>query len=862
MRKTRLLKGILLALACTVSMAVMAQTETAKHVNVPAGDLATGIETLRQQTGGEILFRADQLRGVRTRGVQGNLAPAEALDRLLDGTGFSTERDSSGAVFIVPSPVQPRRSAERNSQAVPETVAGDEEVVSLSSITVTGTRIRGGTTPSPVTIISAENIQEEGFVDLGEVIRSIPQNFSGGQNPGVLSGTGNIANQNITGGAGLNLRGLGPDASLTLLNGRRLSYGGFVQGVDISAIPVEAVERIEIVADGASAIYGSDAVGGVGNVILRRDFDGVQLGVRHGSAADGGLSTREYVATAGTTWSSGGLIAAWRKTSGDPIYSDQRDYTQDVYDPRTLYQGSDLRSALLSAHQSWGDFVALRLDAFRTEREAYTSQAEPTIYYENTREAKTSLISPGIELSLPNDWTLTLGGTLGKDETVSSQPIVTRATGEVISIPRASYHNESRTYEVGAEGPLFTLPGGDARLAVGAGYRNNDFLQRNLTSVNPGSDGDESSRFAYAELNLPLIGADQSIAGVRRLALTGAVRGEDYDSFGGVTTPKLGLIYGPSTDFTLKASWGKSFKAPTLLQQYQPRFAYLYPTTMFGSTDYAIDATALYLIGGNPDLNPERSRTSSVSLAFHPEALPGLEAELTWFDIDYTDRVVQPINPFQALINPIYAEFIDFHPTAAEQADAIAPYIHSNFSVATYDASKVVAVVPNQYINTSRQRVKGLDLSGSYRFDIGAGRLMVRGSAGWLDSTQQITSAQSAYDLAGTLFHPAKISSRIGVVWNQGGFTASAFGNYVGGVTDTTTDEKGSSFTTFDTTLRYDTGGRNDGLSGFAFELSAQNMFNRAPPLYAAASLANVPYDSTNYSAIGRFLSLSVSKRW
>src|SRR3546814_2275030 len=113
-----------------------------------------------------------------------------------------------------------------------------------------------------------------------------------------------LANQNLTGGSALNLRGLGPDASLTLLNGRRMAYGGIAQAIDISAIPVEAVDRIDIVADGASAIYGSDAVGGVANVVLKRDFDGFALGARYGTATDGGLATREYPATAGHVWSS------------------------------------------------------------------------------------------------------------------------------------------------------------------------------------------------------------------------------------------------------------------------------------------------------------------------------------------------------------------------------------------------------------------------------------------------------------------------------------------------------------------------------------------------------------------------------
>src|SRR3546814_12538175 len=96
---------------------------------------------------------------------------------------------------------------------------------------------------------------------------------------------------NTSGGSSANLRGIGQDATLTLLNGRRMSYGSNDQAVDLSAIPVEAVDRIEIVTDGASAIYGSAAVGGVINVMLKRDSDGVALGTRYGQPTDSGLAT-------------------------------------------------------------------------------------------------------------------------------------------------------------------------------------------------------------------------------------------------------------------------------------------------------------------------------------------------------------------------------------------------------------------------------------------------------------------------------------------------------------------------------------------------------------------------------------------
>ncbi|WP_158755060.1 TonB-dependent receptor [Dyella sp. S184] len=767
-----------------------------------------------------------------------------------------TTSQSRASVTKAPAKTQPKKSTDKSAAPA---------ATNLQTVTVTGTRIRGGDTPSPVITIGNEQIQQEGFADLGDVIRSVPQNFSGGQNPGVVGGAegGGIANQNISGGSSLDLRGLGPDATLTLLNGRRLAYSGFVQAVDIGAIPVEAVDRIEIIPDGASAIYGSDAVGGVGNVILRRDYDGVTVGTRYGGATDGGLTTREYTATAGTSWSSGGLIATWEKASSDPIYADQRDYTDYLSNPTTLYPQSDLRSGLFSIHQSLGSLVELQVDAFRTEREQLTYYtAIPTQFYPATAETTTSFVSPSVEISLPNDWTMSVGGTWGRDDVISGLSIGTRATGLLTPIARNLYRNGSRTYELGAEGPLFALPGGDARLAVGAGYRTNNFLQSSLVSGTVGADGDDSSHFAYAEINLPLIGSDQGIPGVQRLELTAAVRGEDYASFGSVTTPKLGLIYGPSTDFTLKASWGKSFKAPTLLQRYQAQSAYLYPAAAVGGSGYASDATVLIPYGGNPDLEPERARTWSASMAFHPEALPALETELSWFDIDFTGRIAQPlVYQAQALSNPLYAQFIDYSPTASEQASILANSQFSNFTGAPYDPGKVVAIAFNRYMNTVAQHVKGLDLSESYGVDLGSGRLAIRGSLSWLDSSQQTTAADSFHDLSGTLFYPAKIKGRIGAVWSQGGFSASTFANYVSGVTNTVDGSKSSSFTTIDATLRYAIGERHDFFSDMDFVLSATNLLDRSPPLYAPSS-NNPPYDSTNYSPIGRFLSVSVSKHW
>lgn len=803
------------------------------------------------------------------------LGPRGSADRGWGGRRVLTRSALAAALAVLlpfygASAQEAQADATRDPDAASEDRTAEGKATQLDTIVVTGTRIKGGTTPSPVITIGSERIQEEGFTDLGEVIRSIPQNFSGGQNPGVAAGAtagaGGIANQNITGGSSLNLRGLGPDATLTLLNGRRLSYGGFAQAVDISAIPVEAVDRIEIVPDGASAIYGSDAVGGVGNVILKRDYSGVAVGTLYGQAAHGGLTTHEYNATAGTTWSSGGLMATYKYATVAPIYASQRPYTADMDPPTTIYPGSDLRSGLFSGHQSLGEILELSVDALRTERQqdSYIYYSGVSSYYSRlTPETTTTLVAPTLEAAFGNDWALSVGAAWGRDKRMQRERMTTTGTGVTTQSPYDDcYCNESRSYEVGAEGPLFALAGGDARLAVGAGYRRNEFVQRSTVSDAISIQGEEGSRFAYAELNVPLIAPASEGGGARRLTFTAAVRGEDYDSFGSVVTPKVGLVYAPTGDYTLKASWGRSFKAPTLLQRYQSQNAILYPAMVFGGTDP--DATVLSTFGGNAHLDAERARTWTTSLAIHPQALDAFEAELTWFDIDYTQRVVQPIGNYgQALTNPAYAPYVDWSPTADGQADLLAAAsAFYNYTAGAYDPESVVALLYANYVNASEQRIRGVDVSGAYRFTVGPGHLVVRGSGSWLDSTQKNGPSEPAYDLAGTLNSPAKFKARAGLVWSQGGLTASAFANHIGGVSSTVGEKKAASFTTVDATVRYGLDRRGDPWSGWDFALSAQNLLNRAPPLYQPLDPTWVPYDSTNYSAVGRFLSVSVTRRF
>ena len=858
--------GLLLA-----SHAWAQTTSEARDYAQPAMSLVQAVNAISQQSGIQVIYDAALLKGKQAAALAGHLTVKQALDQALAGTGLIYQFVNGDTAVIrkaatpAAKPASAKQPAYRGN-AVAGSSGTDATTTTLGAVSVTGTRIRGGISASPTISIDQTDFQQQGFTDLGEVIRDIPQNYRGGQNPGVSPspGGGDITNQDITGGSALDLRGLGPDATLTLLNGRRLSYDGFLQAVDIGAIPIAAVDKLDVVPDGASAIYGSDAVAGVANVILKRDFEGVTLGTRYGSTADGGLITHEYDATAGTTWNGGGLIATFEKENQSPVYSDQRAYTQQMVDPTTIYPGSTLKSGLLSLHQSLGDVAEFTLDALSTTRTETNDDGYPGYYYLSNSKTSTLLIAPGLKFYLPGDWTLSTDVTRGRDSSNFADYYVTPGASQLQSV--GCYCNQSWSGEIGGEGPLFQVDGNEARLAVGMGARGNEYRTHSNASDN-GEGGSDQERFAYAELAIPFVSSDNAQPGLRRLELSLAARAEEYNSFGRVATPKVGIIYDPIADISLKASWGRSFKAPTLEQRYAGRISYLWDADQMGGSGYPPGSTLLMSYGGNPALKPERANTETASIDVHPESMPGLDVELSYFNIDYTERVAQPIVYLSnTLSDPAYAQFVAYHPTLQQQQELLKDYgdVFYNYSSGAYDPSKVIAIASDQYINVYRQRASGVDLNGSYRIKFASSQLTLSSAASWLKSSQTDAMNVPTFDLSGTIFHPAKLNGRFGAVWLRGGFSASGFVNYTQGVTSTLMPvlEKTSSFTTFDTTLVYQIRARHAALDGLMLSLGVQNLFNRRPPLYTPPAIDYAPFDSTNYSAIGRYVNLSLSKHW
>jgi iron complex outermembrane recepter protein len=198
------------------------------------------------------------------------------------------------------------------SASLAQDAAPPEGVADLDEVVVTGSRIRGAVpVGSVVTTVSREDIDLAAPVSTAALVQRLPQVFNLGvseNSRGQSGGSGNI-----TYGSAINLRGLGPFSTLTLLEGRRaVPQGTTGFGIDPSIIPTVALGRVEVVADGASALYGSDAVAGVVNLLLRRDFEGVEASVRGGIGDE--YKERQGALIGGFGWEGGNMMAAYEYT--------------------------------------------------------------------------------------------------------------------------------------------------------------------------------------------------------------------------------------------------------------------------------------------------------------------------------------------------------------------------------------------------------------------------------------------------------------------------------------------------------------------------------------------------------------------
>ena len=195
----------------------------------------------------------------------------------------------------------------------------------LDRISVTGSRIRGASveTQQPILTMTRESLEKQGFSSVADVLN----NLTSAGSPAISRSESLASGENV-GGYYVDIRNLGAQRTLVLMNGKRL--GATTAGYqDLSQIPMSAVERIEILKDGASSIYGSDAIAGVVNVITRKNFDGGEANVYVGQYGKGDGDTETYSMTLGARGERGSLTLSAEYSKQDPVWAKDRWYSRD-----------------------------------------------------------------------------------------------------------------------------------------------------------------------------------------------------------------------------------------------------------------------------------------------------------------------------------------------------------------------------------------------------------------------------------------------------------------------------------------------------------------------------------------------------
>jgi outer membrane receptor protein involved in Fe transport len=730
----------------------------------------------------------------------------------------------------------------------------------VGEVVVTGTYLKDKPI-APMATVTREQVEQAGFVDVGQVLRSLPQNSAGGFNPeaqkALPSGLGQIG-FNRTQISAANLRGLGNGATLTLLNGRRLPPAGEGIAADLNMIPLAAFERVDVLADGASAIYGSDAVAGVVNIITRHHYDGGEVRARYGGA-QGGLGTGVGSVLLGGEAGPASGVVAMEYFRQDELGVDKRDRAEFLPRPRQIVERGTRASVYAGGDYDLSPDVRLNIDGLYTRKTGYSVSRSGSSLNIMPRTTSQYFVSPGMTFDLPRRWSLEVFGSASQN--ITNTPITTLSATSRAFTP-LDQRSQVNALEARASGDAGRLPAGPIALAVGAAYRE----ERIASHSTPTFGGQRHVTSAYAEAGLPIFTwGDESFA-----KLNLAVRHDDYSDFGAVTVPKVAALWSISSELELTATYSKSFRAPSLYEQ-----ASNYTGAYVDVVDTGGAVTrGLYLQGNGKPLSPERAKTYEASIRYRPAWAPRLDVTLDWYKIDYTDRITVPDPAFAYAFDVRNApsQLLVRNPDATTINAFVsgAQFTYSAFGAPT-DPAALRLIIDTRGTNFAAVKYEGFDLSATYSQDLGPGALTLTSVAAYISKYDEQGVAGAPFvTRVNTIFYPADFKARTGALYSVRSLEASAFWNYVDSYTDNrvaNAPKPIKSWSTFDFGLRYTLGeGVAPVFKGVRLILSITNAFDKNAPKVTSGTTAGfgpaTEWDPTNASVIGRFTSLEVVKTW
>lgn len=962
-------------LACCIAIALCSGVSglaeavpqaTAASTAIPSMPLKQALTEFAQREHLQLVYVSQIAEGVRTHGAPPGLSREATLQSLLRGTGLRFRFLNADTVTIysggdpTPADTQPQARSRPDQQ--------ETSPRQLEKITVTGSRLPAATTEGPqeVQTYSNADIVRSGQQTVADFLNNLPQVST------VVDESGNIT---YGGAQTVRLRGLPVGSTLVLLDGRTVGgsspnqYHG--NPFNLNFIPISAVERIEVVPEAASAVYGSDAIGGVVNVILRKNLDGGEFNITSGRPTQGGFSDTTASFAWGKNFSRGNLTVVGSYQNRSELSAAERDLTanQDyrrfggpdsrvtTCEPGNVYSvdGSNLPGLNSSfagiptsptGQLTSSDFLATEGQLNKCSAQATGTVLIPETHRGNllvnghldlsdTTQAFMQVMGSRVEqymsfsaagasrtpvpagnpfnpFGVPvlvdyrfvshgprtngtgtDYFSRILGGFRGRwadrwdweiaawqtydhthlHETVldygalfgalanpdpaqslnlfsSGNPASDAVLTSILVEWPISQASKLQTVNAFVRGTLIDLPTGPLDVVFGGEYNHE---AQNAFAPGEGQAAPESFsrsiRSLFAEARVPLWGAkDQSLMS-DRLALTVAGRYDRYSDFGSKFTPEAGLELRPSDTLLLRASYGKSFKAPDLTNVYSP-VSYLpgidLPPDPLRGGEMGI---ATVEFGGNKDIRPQTGNSRTVGVVWSSKVVPNLQVSLTNFRVTQDDRIVQP------------NIFFGFDTIPANLIVRAAP---TPEDIAKGYAGKVL-MVDMRYVNFGALLVEGNDLDIRYRFETSIGTFSPSLSATGYYKYQSATfgALEDRLGYASEDAFAPRWKGTLALDWTKGTWSARVAGRYLGSYLDYDGARTLGDYWMFDASAHYDFGrlfGTSNPLLSNAFAaLSVVNLFDRHPQF---SNYYGSGYDPREADIRGRFVSFTLGTRW
>lgn len=861
-------------------------------------------------------------------------------------------------------------------------------------IVVTGTLIRGIEAPTGANLlnITRESIASTGTTAAKDLLnQTVPQlsTFNALPTGSVDFGSAvsKISLRGIGTSAGLSS---GTNATLVLLNGHRIVPVGILStDADPDLIPADIIQNVQVLPDGGSATYGSDAIGGVVNFVTSKRFDGIRLRYQHVFGSEYNEDTAGI--TVGKSWNTGTAFISATYNRHDAIFGRDRDYITADFTSRggvdrrntaceygtfvvngQRYTGNGFTpiaaaprcdqtdwTSLTPDEKRWnvfgyveqelGDSLKFAIDGFWSKRSAriYTdignisagtrtiTNANPffqsvagetsqdvTVNYARAlgnyrvspHEYTQWQIAPSLTWTVNDNWQVRGEFLHGESESIihdrsgvngaaltatNFNPYNPGATAAGVIAALADYELYSRGVNkltsgtITATGTLFSIPGGDVKLAIGGEVRHQSLLDQTVSGPIGNHAGlmsffsERTVKALFAELQVPVVGPENSSPGLAELSLNAAVRYDHYSDFGGTTNPRIGFDYRPIPDFVIRANYQTTFVAPSLADSgnlIDTRFQ-ITPRTGVPGTGYLV-----FIAGAGQNLNPQTGRTFSIGGEWAPKDT-GFRVGVTYWNTRITNIISQALAAYgssQAASGTLYnlcgvggggwaasangactlAGLQALEPIYRRIDNGATPAIQS-LSDLLQPGVTLIGVIDARRKNFGNAKLEGIDFNVSYTTDVSFGSVFasVAGTYNLRKDIANLPGGAYVDFLGGTatiagsprLNLVASIGGTSGPVTLRANLRHNSGYNIPLTVSPPQTKVDGYTLVDLYAGIALD---KWTGLEGTRLDITLNNVFDNDPPYYGAAGNTNRPWGYANGGTLGRTVAVGLTTKF